>query len=857
MSKEISEFNRLQEKVTRRSFLKKSSAFIAGSASLLADSSKVFGGETSLSGNDSASFEKSLNAIEDLHKKRLTSDWEYYRGNLGSAWEAWRKVVDDTVDWRKVEIPHCFNAEDAVDPDENYYQGAGWYRTRLKIENPFPRGRTLLHFEGAGQKSEVYVFTKKVGTHVGGYDEFTVDITEEAKKELQKPDNKGAIPLAIMCDNSRDSEMIPSNLSDFCLYGGIYRYLNLAYVPAISLDKVFIDSRVESKDKAAAAIRARLYNPEKLDENAQINVQVFDAQNKPVYTVAKNVSTKNAELDLGSFTIEKPALWSPASPSLYRCVVTVKSSDGEHHLTEKFGLRFFEFVTQGNFKLNGERFLIRGTQRHEDHAGVAGAMTEEMMRREMTLIKEMGANFVRLGHYQQSRIILDLCDELGLLVWEEIPWCRGGLGGERYKEQARRMLTNMIQQHRNHPSVIIWGLGNENDWAGDFEEFDKEKIRVFMSELNDLSHKLDSSRKTGIRRCDFCKDIVDVYSPSIWAGWYGGKYTDYKKKSEDEMKKVNHFLHMEWGGDSHAGRHAESGDQMLAKFLETRKTDARGLEYTLSGGVESPAKNGDWSETYICNLFDWHLKEQETMPWLSGTAQWVFKDFATPLRPENPVPRVNQKGVIERDFTLKEGYYVFQSYWTEKPMIHIFGHSAPVRWGEKGEKKLLKVYSNCPQVELFLNGTSLGAKKRDNQNFPAAGLHWLAAFKEGENILRAAGKKDGVEVADEIRFFYQTQKWDAPAKLILQEIERRGDTVKIQARLLDAKNATCLDARNFVRFGLTGGGKLIDNLGTSGGSRRVQMYNGRAEISLKIDENETIVSVESTKLPTAFLTVKT
>ncbi len=134
----------------------------------------------------------------------------------------------------------------------------------------------------------------------------------------------------------------------------------------------------------------------------------------------------------------------------------------------------------------------------------------------------MGANFIRLGHYQQSEIILRLCDELGLLVWEEIPWCRGGLGGEKYREQARRMLTNMIDQHRNHPSVILWGMGNENDWPGDFEEFDKDSIRAFMSELHDLSHRLDPTRPTVIRRCDFCRDIVDVYSPSIWQAGTGG-----------------------------------------------------------------------------------------------------------------------------------------------------------------------------------------------------------------------------------------------------------------------------------------------------------------------------------------------
>ncbi len=200
----------------------------------------------------------------------------------------------------------------------------------------------------------------------------------------------------------------------------------------------------------------------------------------------------------------------------------------------------------------------------------------------MKLMKEMGVNFIRLGHYQQSNIILRLCDELGILVWEEIPWCRGGLGGETYKIQARRMLTNMITQHHNHPSVILWGLGNENDWPNDFPTFEQSQIRAFMKELNDLAHRLDPSRVTSIRRCDFCKDIVDVYSPSIWAGWYRGKFTDYKSVSEKEMKQVKHFLHVEWGGDSHARRHAEDPFKSLGGIPAGVGADERAGDFSLS-----------------------------------------------------------------------------------------------------------------------------------------------------------------------------------------------------------------------------------------------------------------------------------
>ncbi len=591
------------------------------------------------------------------HKNRLTKHWEFLKGDLGGIWEAVRDIgagsIESALHWDSVALPHCFNAEDAVNPDGHYYQGAGWYRTFIEINNPHQRGRVLLHFEGAGQKTEVYIFMTKVGSHVGGYDEWTVDITdavEEFKKSkpfLEK--FSGKIPVIIRCDNSRDLQMIPSDLSDFNRYGGIYRYLNLVYVPSLSIDKILVTPKVMDNGKATIDVKAYFYNPDHLT-SADIEVRLLAPSNKVVGQTKSSVVINESGFEWSS-TISKPVLWSTFQPQLYTIEVAVSSSAGIHRQQEKIGIRNFAFEKQGPFLLNGERLLLRGTHRHEDHAGVGSAMTEVMMKKEMIMMKEMGVNFIRLGHYQQSRIILDLCDSLGILVWEEIPWCRGGLGNEIYKQQARDMLTNMIHQHYNHPAVIIWGLGNENDWPGDFPEFDKEKIRAFMSELNDISHTLDPSRKTAIRRCNFCKDIVDVYSPSIWAGWYRGRYTEYKEVSEKEFNAVNHFLHVEWGGDSHARRHSEKPEAILNKINMGNGADERKGDALLNGGDVRVSRDGDWSETYICNLVDWHLKEQETMPWLTGTAYWPFKDFSTPGRPENPVPYVNQKGVIERDFT--------------------------------------------------------------------------------------------------------------------------------------------------------------------------------------------------------------
>jgi beta-galactosidase len=789
-------------------------------------------------------------------RQRLDSGWEFYQGSLGSTWEIWRgdKATDNVV-WQSVTLPHCFNARDSVDPDVHYYQGPGWYRTHLKLANPFPDGRTLLHFDGAGQKSQVFVGMEKVGEHYGGYDEWTLDITDATARAAKNSFFGGSTPVAVLCDNSRDAEMIPSDLSDFNRYGGLYRHVYLEYVPAISLERVHIESKLAADGKATVKVLGRLYNPTALNDETELTIEVRDPNGKTIDATRQKLAPRSGMKEIAAYEIAEPKLWSPNSPALYSCVVTLKSPRGEQQVTEHFGMRFFEWVEHGPFKLNGERLLLRGTSYHQDHAGMAAAVPDDVTRKTFQQMKDMGANFVRIGHYQQGPLVLELCDQLGLLVWEEIPWCRGGLGGERYQQQCRDMLRNMIEEHYNHPSVILWGLGNENDWPGDFETFNTNSIRAFMTELNTLAHQLDPSRNTCIRRCDFCKDIVDVYSPSIWAGWYSGRYTEYRSSEEKWIGRVPRFFHAEWGGDSHARRYSEDPEKFLQQVATGAGTAETGKAYKPTGGKPRASRDSDWSESYIVNLFDWHLKEQEQMTNLTGTAQWIFKDFATPLRPENPIPKVNQKGLVERNGTPKEGYYVFQSYWADKPMIHIYGHTWPARWGKPGEEKQVKVFSNCREVELFVNGVSAGVKQRDVADFPAAGLRWPVTLKEGTNTLRAIGHLDGTEVTDEISAGYQTAAWGKPAKLMLKEISRSNDIVTVEARMFDKDGVPCLDATNTVRFGLTGDGRLLDDLGTVAGSRVVQLYNGLADISLRLTGGEAVVNVASDGLDTQFLAV--
>lgn len=782
----------------------------------------------------------------------LDTGWEYYQGPLDPRFQVWHS--EELLVWESVILPHCFNHYDGCDPDVPAYRGMGWYRRKLAIANPHKGGRTLLHFEAAGQSSEIYVDTQLVGKHSGGYDEFTIDITDACR-------DKTEIQLAVLCDNGRDIDRMPSDLSDFTLYGGLYRPVHLVYVPAISLDSIHTSIHFEIGKPASVTVTARLYAPTAHLDKLHLDISLYDQRGNRIQYQTVERTAWAGEEELAHFDLPQPELWSPASPNLYRCDVTLTSDTDRasaNNSSHRFGVRHIRWEDHGPFHLNGERLELRGTQRHQDHAGYAAAMPDDLIRQEMRLMKEMGANFVRLAHYQQSALVLDLCDELGILVWEELPWCRSGVGSDRFQQLGREQLTAMIDQHRNHPAVLMWGLGNEDDWPTEWNGEDHDAIRRYMTELRDLAHRLDPSHVTSFRRCDFARDIPDVYSPSIWAGWYSGSFTEYRSALETARTIVPHFFHAEWGADSHAGRHAEDPDPVLARITTGHGTAEKGFDYKLRGGDVRVSRDGEWSETYACDLFDWYLKTQQELPWLTGSAQWVFKDFTTPLRVDNPIPRINEKGLLTRDMTLKEGYFVFQSYWASKPMIHIYGHNWPMRWGAPGQERLVKVYSNCAAVELFLNGKSMGIKKRDPQDFPAAGLRWSIPFREGENELRAVAH-DRVgdmnqALSDQVSFIYETRKWGTPSRLSLALKQTSGDVSTVEATLLDAIGVRCLDSRAVVRFSLAGDGKLIDNLGTPNGSRTVQMYNGRAEISLR-HKNPVTVSIESPAVEGAFLQV--
>ncbi len=462
-------------------------------------------------------------------------------------------------------------------------------------------------------------------------------------------------------------------------------------------------------------------------------------------------------------------------------------------------------------------------------------MPDSLHRRDMRMIKEMGANFVRLAHYPQDPEVYRACDELGLIVWDELPWCRGGMGGDAWRANTVRLLEEQIAVNYNHPCIILQSVGNEMYWLPDRPGGDHpDSLQAMVAMLHAVAKRAHPGRVTSLRKFADEAQLVDVVSPSLWPGWYSGNYHGYEKALTNSRERIPRFFHAEYGGDSHVGRHTEtpvSGDAMNVP---------EGWEESIKPQkVKNVALDSDWSESYIVDLFDWYLSVSERLPWLTGNAQWAFKDFPTPLRPENPIPYMNQKGLVDRAGRPKDAYYVFKSHWTTSPgFCYIESHTWPERVGPPGALREVNVFSNCPEVELFVNGAGQGSRTRRLGQVPAAGLSWKVAFVEGRNELVAVGRKEGrVMARDTVTLEYHTSRNEAADHLVITGEPQVDGTVLIHAVAVDRNGRTCVDYQRPVYFALDGGGKLAEYDGTPTGSRIIQMANGRASIRYTPDRS--------------------
>ena len=775
-------------------------------------------------------------------KINLDADWLYLPKDVTELSD----LSAFTGDWQRVDLPHTWNRFDAMDGEPGYRRSGSWYKKRLFIPPSLKNKQLWLYFEDANTRCKVWVNGRLVGNHVGGYLGFRMDITPAVA--LGKEND-----ILVYVSNAYDPDLIPSQKSDFFIYGGLTRDVWLEVLPQIFIEKILISTPEVSLHSAATQVKMRVSSPQR--QKAKFFVQVLDDQKNVCLQTVKTsaLQTGSNEIFVNLPELKNPQLWSPNAPHLYKLKAELKTGNQiVDFVSEKFGYRWFEFKKHGPFYLNGKRLLLRGTHRHEEEAGYGAAMPNDLHRRDMEAIKKMGANFVRLAHYPQDPEVYWACDSLGLLVWDELPWCRGGMGGKTWKENTKRLLKEQILQNFNHPSIIIWSLGNELNWLPDFPNGgNDDSLKAMLRTLNKIAHQLDPSRVTAVRKYKGAVGIVDVFSPSIWAGWYSGVYKNYRKALEKSREEYPRFFHAEYGGASHFGRHDE---QVITGEGKIEKSGWE--EDEVQTAVKNIARTSDWSENYIVDLFDWHLHVSEQLPWFTGSAQWIFKDFGTPLRPENPIPYVNEKGLMDRAGRPKDAYYVFKSYWnTDDPFCYIESHTWTERYGPKGKARQVCVYSNCGQVELKWNGKSLGMRKKDIRKFPAENLHWQVPFVEGENRLIALGFKNGKRVAcDTLLIHYRFSRPKPPVKLKVNARKVGAALFRITVLAVDAKGRRSLNYNKRVYFSALQGGKLQENLGTPDGSSIIEMSNGKAQILFrKYPDQKAVVEVRNQDFKGSYL----
>ncbi|MCI8327567.1 MAG: beta-galactosidase [Lachnospiraceae bacterium] len=577
-------------------------------------------------------------------------------------------------DWEEITLPHTWNNIDGQDGGANYYRGKCWYVTELQLNIPTDDTLVYLEFQAANSSCEVFVNGKKVTEHEGGYSIFRVDITSYLKKE----DNI----LCVSVDNEHQDQIYPQ-MADFTFYGGLYRDVRLIYVSKTHFDLDYYGSEgITASSKITGEKQARLSlcgytsNPEKSD---QILFTVYDASENEIAAVSKPAeSATKAELLLSDLH-----LWQGTEdPYLYTIqAVILRHNEVQDFVCIRHGFREFLVNSQKGFFLNGKLTPLRGVSRHQDHLGLGNALTFREHLEDAKLIQELGANTIRLAHYQHSQEFYDLCDEMGFIVWAEIPFISQMNEDPRAHENCIHQLKELILQNYNHTSICFWGISNEITIGGTAPNLNEN-----LKDLNHLAHILDDTRLTTMAQVsmlpmeDEQNQITDILSYNHYFGWYNGSYYD-----NEEWLDAFHKLH-------------PNRALGISEY---------GCEGIISYHNDAP-KAGDYSEEYQALYHEHMAKIIEERPWLWATHIWNMFDFGCDARDEGGVAGRNNKGLITFDrLVKKDSFYLYQAYWSKKPMIHICGK----RYTKRADDTItVKIYSNLSDIELFVDGVSFEKK---------------------------------------------------------------------------------------------------------------------------------------------------
>lgn len=676
-------------------------------------------------------------AFAQRDTRSLNDGWRFRQGACTAA----RDSAFDDSRWTSIHLPHSWNADAYT--EKAYYQGEGWYRRRLHLPDQWEGKRIILRLDGASKAVTLFVNGREVGEHAGGYTASAFDLTPYLSFHAPNV-------LALRVDNARQD--IPPISGDFTFFGGIYRDVWLTAVPQqhfrltdLGSESLFISTPRVSDEEGSVAIRGTVENGAAQQADLEVIFRLYDPDDRLLQTHKKKITLKGGES--GDFRCETsliphPQLWTPETPRLYRVetlLVDRKTQAVLDRSERHTAFRWYHFDAGQGFSLNGRPYKLRGICRHQDQRPFGPALTDEMHRRDFLLMKEMGANFIRISHYPQDDALLEMCDRLGMLAWEEIPVIDIVPDTPGYADCCERNLREMIRQHYNHPSIILWGYMNEILLVTQ-RRYKGEAQQPVVARTLELARRLEQALKeedpTRLSTMAFhgsddynrlgLSEITDVVGWNLYQGWYEGDLTGFER-----------FL---------AGQHeSQPGHPMIVSEY------GAGSDRRLHSLRPQPF---DFSTEYQQRYLEHYLPVLEQTPYVCGGTHWNFIDFCSALRDES-MPRINNKGLVLNDRTPKDVYYYYQAMWRQEiPVLHIasrdWTHRAGLQQADGTPVVLpVKVYSNLPEVELFIDGQSVGKQRTENCT-----ALFQVPFSSKEPFLRACGDYQGRRVEDGLRLHF-------------------------------------------------------------------------------------------------------
>jgi len=692
-------------------------------------------------------------------KTSLDNGWRFM---LGDPQNASTSDFDDK-NWQSVNVPHTWNAADAFDDVPGYHRGPAWYRRQLNVGPEYKGRRLFLYFEGANQVADVFVNGQTAGRHIGGYTAFASEITEFVKP--------GRNVIAVRVDNSFNED-IPPLTADFNFYGGIYRDVWLIATNDVHFtvtDHASPGVKITTPDittgKGTVVIETSVMNDAETKRTFDLVSTVYDAAGRAVGTARSRTTAepKSEAKVSGRAVVASPKLWSPDAPYLYRISSKiVENGKVADEVTQPLGFRWYRFDPENGFFLNGKHLALRGTNRHQDYVGLGNAVPDHLHVRDMELIKSAGFNFVRLAHYPQDPAVLEAADRMGLLIWEEIPIVNYITKSAAFTENAQSMLREMIRQHRNHPSVILWGYMNEIFLRVPKGRDDLYPATVELArELNKIAHEEDSTRLTtmachgsDIYNEKGLADVPDVLGWNLYLGWYSGKVEDFGKYLDDQHRRFpkRPLIVSEYGAN---------GD------LRLHSTDPRRFDSTAEYQRE-------FHESYLAQI--------DARPYIAGSTLWSEFDFGSEFRGET-MPHINQKGMFTIDRKPKETHYFYKAALSKENVVRIAAHDWTLRAGPPHKSYQIDVYSNLPRVELFQNGRSLGIKSVGASHKAS----WDVPMMNGANKMIARARKGSKIISDNVEISYKAVTADSHE--IAVNVGSNADFIDAQGRVWLADQA--------------------------------------------------------------------